>query len=163
LTTLGTVLATTERLLVLDNCEHVLPSCARVAEALLRACPRLRILATSREPLRVGAEVVWRVPPLGLPDDDARALRELAGRGAGPLPAAGRLRRRLDGRRDRAGLRVRAAAERRDPGPVREPGRQVAGRRRGVGTLPAAGDAAAVRAGEARGQRGGRRSRAAPC
>ena len=51
LTTLGTALGTTEWLLVLDNCEHLLPSCARVTEALLRACPRLRILVTSREPL----------------------------------------------------------------------------------------------------------------
>lgn len=67
LTTLGAALGTTERLLVLDNCEHLLLSCAQVAEALLRACPHLTILATSREPLRIGAEVIWRVPPLPFP------------------------------------------------------------------------------------------------
>src|SRR5439155_2851148 len=55
-------------LLVLDNCEHVLDGCARLAEALLRACPAVRLLATSRAPLRVPGEVVRRVPSLGLPD-----------------------------------------------------------------------------------------------
>jgi predicted ATPase/transcriptional regulator with XRE-family HTH domain len=78
LATLGTALGTTERLLVVDNCEHLLDGCARLAEALLRACPRLRILVTSREPLRVGAEVIWRVPSLTLPDHDDQAPGELA-------------------------------------------------------------------------------------
>jgi predicted ATPase/DNA-binding CsgD family transcriptional regulator/Tfp pilus assembly protein PilF len=57
-------------LLVLDNCEHVLPACAELAEHLLRGCPRLRLLATSREPLSIAGEVVFRVPPLRLPTDD---------------------------------------------------------------------------------------------
>ena len=51
-------------LLVLDNCEHVVDGCAELAEALLRACPRLTILATSREALGVSSEVAWLVPPL---------------------------------------------------------------------------------------------------
>ena len=55
-------------LLLLDNCEHLIGSCARLAEALLRACPALTLLATSREPLRIGGEVTVRVPSLGLPD-----------------------------------------------------------------------------------------------
>jgi predicted ATPase/class 3 adenylate cyclase len=55
-------------LLVLDNCEHVLAACARVADALLRACPDLRILATSREALGIAGETSWRVPSLSLPD-----------------------------------------------------------------------------------------------
>jgi non-specific serine/threonine protein kinase len=55
-------------LLVLDNCEHLLSACATVAEALLRASPGVRILATTRERLRIGAERVWRVAPLSLPD-----------------------------------------------------------------------------------------------
>jgi predicted ATPase len=55
-------------LLILDNCEHLVKVCAGLAEALLRACPSLRILATSREPLGVEGEVVWRVPALSLPD-----------------------------------------------------------------------------------------------
>jgi predicted ATPase/DNA-binding XRE family transcriptional regulator len=54
-------------LLVLDNCEHVIAEAARVAEFLLRACPMLRILATSREALRVAGEIVYRVPPLVVP------------------------------------------------------------------------------------------------
>jgi predicted ATPase/DNA-binding SARP family transcriptional activator len=54
-------------LLLLDNCEHVLLGCAELAGELLRGCPGLRILATSREPLRIAGEVVWRVPPLATP------------------------------------------------------------------------------------------------
>ena len=54
-------------LLVLDNCEHLVQTCAELAEALLGACPALRMLATSREPLGVAGEVTWRVPSLGLP------------------------------------------------------------------------------------------------
>jgi predicted ATPase len=55
-------------LLVLDNCEHVIDEAARVAERLLRSCSALRIFATSREPLRVPGELVYRVPALDLPD-----------------------------------------------------------------------------------------------
>ena len=56
-------------LLVLDNCEHLLPACADLAVALLRACPQVRILATSREGLGVPGEILWRVPSLSLPED----------------------------------------------------------------------------------------------
>jgi predicted ATPase len=55
------------RLLLLDNCEHLVEACAGVAETLLRACPRLKILATSRESLNVAGEDVWPIPPLSLP------------------------------------------------------------------------------------------------
>src|SRR5262245_58219794 len=54
-------------LLVLDNCEHLLDACARLVEALLVACPGLRVLATSHEPLRVPGERVWRIGPLAVP------------------------------------------------------------------------------------------------
>jgi predicted ATPase/DNA-binding SARP family transcriptional activator len=64
-------------LLVLDNCEHVVEACARLADALLRACPELKILATSREALGVGGERAWLVPPLDVPDPGAMAA-ELA-------------------------------------------------------------------------------------
>ncbi len=61
-------------LLVLDNCEHLVEACAVVADALLRGCPSLRILATSREALGVSGETAWLVPPLSLPrEDDATA------------------------------------------------------------------------------------------
>jgi predicted ATPase/DNA-binding SARP family transcriptional activator/DNA-binding CsgD family transcriptional regulator len=61
-------LRTRNLLLVVDNCEHLVDPVAHLAEALLRSCPRLRILATSREPLGVRGETVWTVPPLSLPD-----------------------------------------------------------------------------------------------
>ena len=55
-------------LLVLDNCEQLIDACARLLDTLLGACPDLRVLATSREALRVPGEVVWRVPSLTVPD-----------------------------------------------------------------------------------------------
>ncbi len=57
-------------LLVLDNCEHVLAASASLAEALLRAAPNLTVLATTREPLRLPGEVVFRVPSLTIPDPE---------------------------------------------------------------------------------------------
>jgi predicted ATPase/DNA-binding CsgD family transcriptional regulator len=54
-------------LLVLDNCEHLVEACAQVADTLLRGCPGLTILATSREPLRITGETAWSVPPLSIP------------------------------------------------------------------------------------------------
>ncbi len=63
-------------LLVLDNCEHLVDASARLAEALLERCPRLRILATSREPLRIPGEVSWRVPSLRVPDVGRAASAE---------------------------------------------------------------------------------------
>ena len=54
--------------LVLDNCEHLIESCAALASDLLRACAGLTILATSREPLSIAGETAWTVPPLALPD-----------------------------------------------------------------------------------------------
>ncbi|MGW5152050.1 protein kinase domain-containing protein [Rhodococcus koreensis] len=61
-------LAPRELLLVLDNCEQVVDAAALLAETLLSACPKLRILATSREALDIAGEVVLRVPPLTVPD-----------------------------------------------------------------------------------------------
>ncbi len=55
-------------LLVLDNCEHLVAVCAQLAQTLLQVCPRLRILATSRENLGIPGETVWSVPPLSLPE-----------------------------------------------------------------------------------------------
>jgi predicted ATPase/DNA-binding CsgD family transcriptional regulator len=61
-------LAEKRLLLVLDNCEHILDAAAVLAGTLLRACPNLRIMATSRQALGVAGEVVEEVPPLSLPD-----------------------------------------------------------------------------------------------
>ena len=77
-------------LIVLDNCEHVITAAAEVAEDLLRRCPGLRLLATSREGLRVGGETIWPVPPLAA-DDAVRALRRAR---RGRRRAARALRRR---------------------------------------------------------------------
>jgi predicted ATPase/DNA-binding CsgD family transcriptional regulator len=65
-------------LLVLDNCEHLLRASADLAAALLAECPRLRILATSREALGIDGEKTFPVPPLGLPagTSSARSLWE---------------------------------------------------------------------------------------
>ena len=64
-------------LVLLDNCEHVIGACAKLADALLRGCPNLALLATSREPLGIDGERVYRVPSLGVPaeGDDAAAVR----------------------------------------------------------------------------------------
>ncbi|RYE39502.1 MAG: protein kinase, partial [Hyphomicrobiales bacterium] len=71
-------LAPRELLMVLDNCEHLVDAIAELVDSLLRACPRLRILATSREPLGIGGEAVLRVPPLGVPDPERKpSLRGL--------------------------------------------------------------------------------------
>jgi predicted ATPase/DNA-binding XRE family transcriptional regulator len=67
LTTLVKAIGKTQRLVILDNCEHLLERCGHTAEALLQACSGVRILVTSRSPLRIGPEVVWRVPALTLP------------------------------------------------------------------------------------------------
>src|ERR671916_1683038 len=64
-------------LLLLDNCEHLVEACATLAEALLRSCPELRVLATSREALGITGEVAWPVPSLSLPD--LRRLSDIEG------------------------------------------------------------------------------------
>ncbi len=101
-------------LLILDNCEHVVAACAELADELLRACRWLRILATSRECLRITGEVVWSVPPLAVPDltvpqsvetlthsDAARLFIERSGLAVptlGPVaPAVAEICGRLDG------------------------------------------------------------------
>jgi len=76
--TLLQVLRSRSLLLLLDNCEHVLDACAALADELLSHCSKLRILATSREPLRIASERVWRVPLLPVPDPgDTLTLDEL--------------------------------------------------------------------------------------
>jgi non-specific serine/threonine protein kinase len=65
-------------LLVFDNCEHVLPAAAELAQTLLESCSNLHILATSREPLNLPNASVWLVPSLALPESSpAPQLREL--------------------------------------------------------------------------------------
>ncbi|GAA2214871.1 hypothetical protein GCM10009850_103380 [Nonomuraea monospora] len=95
-------------LIVLDNCEHLVERCAEVVAALVAECPGVRFLLTSREPLRIQGELVWRVPPLELPDErhpDAESVllfveRALAVGARGVterMPDVVRLCRALDG------------------------------------------------------------------
>ncbi|WP_433167362.1 BTAD domain-containing putative transcriptional regulator [Kribbella sp. CA-247076] len=66
-----TAIGDRELLLILDNCEHVIESAATFAHRVLGECRRLRILATSREPLGITGEALWHVVPLILPDENA--------------------------------------------------------------------------------------------
>src|SRR5215472_695271 len=91
-------------LMVLDNCEHLLEACAVITEELLSACPGLVILATSREPVGVAGEAMWRVPSLPLVDEAVelftdRAQRARPGFAITPenAEAVGEICRRLDG------------------------------------------------------------------
>jgi predicted ATPase/class 3 adenylate cyclase/DNA-binding CsgD family transcriptional regulator len=68
-----------QMLIVLDNCEHLLDACAALAGALLAACPGLTLLATSREPLGLTGEVIWRVPSLPIADDALELFADRAG------------------------------------------------------------------------------------
>jgi predicted ATPase/DNA-binding winged helix-turn-helix (wHTH) protein len=64
-------------LLVIDNCEHVIEAAAGMAEALLRASPGASLLATSREPLRISGEYVYRVPSLDVPAEDPQDMADV--------------------------------------------------------------------------------------
>lgn len=105
-----------ELVLVFDNCEHLLTGCADLAQTILQAAPRVRILATSREPLNLSGEALLNVPPLSLPDPKHVTLEALLQSDAvqlfnaraafsmptftlnqGNLKAVGQICRRLDG------------------------------------------------------------------
>jgi predicted ATPase/DNA-binding SARP family transcriptional activator/DNA-binding CsgD family transcriptional regulator len=80
LETLVETLREKQLLLCLDNCEHLIEACARLVDTVLDACPRVRILATSREALGVEGEVRWPVSPLSVPDPlRSPAVGELEG------------------------------------------------------------------------------------
>jgi predicted ATPase/DNA-binding CsgD family transcriptional regulator len=121
-------------LVLLDNCEHLIGACAKLADALLQSCPHLALLATSREPLGIDGERVYRVPSLGTPADGddpvairaseaVRLLEDRAGQHGATLArdeetasVIGRVCRRLDGiplavELAAARLRVMSAAE----------------------------------------------------
>jgi predicted ATPase/DNA-binding CsgD family transcriptional regulator len=93
-----------QMLMVLDNCEHLLDASAALVVALLEACQRLTLLATSREPIGVAGEVSWRVPSLSLADeaielftDRARHVRPDFAVGDDNAAVVGEICRRLDG------------------------------------------------------------------
>ncbi|MDQ2816479.1 MAG: AAA family ATPase, partial [Actinomycetota bacterium] len=96
LDTLADALRPRRLLLALDNCEHLIEACAQVVQRLLASSPGLKLLATSREPLRVAAETIWRVAPLSVAPDDpglaagnahrGEAIRLFADRAAASRP-----------------------------------------------------------------------------
>jgi len=89
LATLADALRPRALVLALDNCEHLLDACAELCGRLLAAAPDLRLMATSREPLRVAGETVWQVPPLSAEPADglsADAVRLFADRAAAIAP-----------------------------------------------------------------------------
>jgi predicted ATPase/class 3 adenylate cyclase len=67
-----------DALILVDNCEHLIDSAAKFCDEVIRHCPRVRFLATSREPLGIDGERVYRVPSLSLPDADAEDVEDLA-------------------------------------------------------------------------------------
>jgi predicted ATPase/class 3 adenylate cyclase/DNA-binding XRE family transcriptional regulator len=73
LDTMADALAPQDILIVLDNCEHLIDGCAKSAEAILQRCPKAHVIATSREPLGIAGETIYRVPPLSLPREDDSA------------------------------------------------------------------------------------------
>jgi predicted ATPase/class 3 adenylate cyclase len=73
------VLTGQNAVILLDNCEHVIDDAARFCEQVIRYCPRVRFLATSREPLGIEGERVYRVPSMSLPPRDAIRAADLAG------------------------------------------------------------------------------------
>jgi non-specific serine/threonine protein kinase len=73
-------LSARELLLVLDNCEHLIEAVAELTDSLLRTCPEVRILATSREALGIGGESVFAVPPLAIPDPTDKPMLRAAAR-----------------------------------------------------------------------------------
>jgi predicted ATPase len=117
LETLVTGLASQQALIVLDNCEHLIGACAKVADATLRHCSEIRLLATSREPLGIAGETIYRVPSMSLPAEDgdtggvdpygsdavALFAERAAAQGVGfvldrtSAPLVGQICRRLDG------------------------------------------------------------------
>jgi predicted ATPase/DNA-binding SARP family transcriptional activator len=74
--TITAALASDHALLLLDNCEHLIGACAELAETLARACPSLRLLCTSREPLHIPGEIVWRLSSLSLPSSEPETSLE---------------------------------------------------------------------------------------
>jgi non-specific serine/threonine protein kinase len=70
-TSLARTLESRHLLLILDNCEHVLAATTDLVHRLLRACPHIVVLTTSREVLGLAGETVWRVPPMQLPESNA--------------------------------------------------------------------------------------------
>ena len=79
LDTVLNVLQDQRALIILDNCEHLIDGCANVAELIGQTCPQVHLLATSREPLGIDGERVYRLQPLSLPEEGADSVGDLEG------------------------------------------------------------------------------------
>ena len=77
LRTLSDFLQAKRALLILDNCEHLITACAQICNDLLTQCPKLKILATSREPLNISGETIWQVTTLSIPERGKLSLTDL--------------------------------------------------------------------------------------
>ncbi len=127
-------------LAVLDNCEHLLDAVAELTVALLSACPGLRLLATSREPIGVDGEVIWRVPSLSVDDEAVDLFADRARRARSDfvmtdddLHAVREICRRLDGMPlaiELAAARVRALSLEEIAGSLHDRFRLLTGGRR---------------------------------
>ena len=98
-------------LLVLDNAEHVLDGVARIAHAVLEGCPLVTLMITSREPLGIAGEHVWRTPSLAA-EDAAALFRDRAHEGRGDVPLDDDLVRTICQRLDGMPLAIELAAAR---------------------------------------------------
>ncbi len=78
LETLVAALSNQDVLLILDNCEHLIGACSKFADEVLRNCARVRVLATSREPLGIEGERVYRVPSMTLPGEEVETLADVS-------------------------------------------------------------------------------------
>ena len=85
--TLAGYLRTRQMLLLLDNCEHLIGAAAGLVETLVRACPDLHVLATSREPLAIEGEVTYRVPSLRVAEAESEAARLFRERAQAAAPS----------------------------------------------------------------------------
>jgi predicted ATPase len=131
------VLRPRRSLLLLDNCEHLVAASADLADRLLRACPGLTLLATSREPLGVAGETVWSVPTLSVPTgaDEQTALS----RGVSFVPEYGAVRLFVE--RAQSALPAFVLTEQNAPAVIkicRQLGRDTVGDRVGGTTPPGA-------------------------
>src|SRR6516162_5103018 len=107
-------LANRDALLVLDNCEHVVAECAELTAGLLGSCGAVRVLATSREPLGVSGETMWRLDPLAAEDAHRLFVERARQRQAGFIPSEEEdaTIARLCGRLDQLPLAIELAAAR---------------------------------------------------
>ena len=120
LETLIGALSNQDVLLILDNCEHLIGACSKFADEVLRNCAHVHILATSREPLGIEGERVYRVPSMSLPGDEVETLADVGSSDAvAAVPRPGPRGRFRGARRRRGAGFIDLRAPRRHPAGAR--------------------------------------------